>query len=60
MFVFNRVHDSKVKLKMAKTKYTLEEPINVAERIKKGMYMYAKNNGINSDLDFMYSLEFSH
>lgn len=36
MFVFNRVDDSKVKLKMAKTKYTLEEPKNVAERIKKG------------------------
>lgn len=35
-FVFNRVDDSKVKLKMAKTKYTLEEPKNVAERIKKG------------------------
>ena len=33
---FNRVDDSKVKLKMAKTKYTLEEPKNVAERIKKG------------------------
>jgi len=44
-FVFNRVHDSKVKLKMKQTKYTLEEPKNVAERIKKGtdttyMYLY--------------------
>ena len=35
-FAFNRVHDSKVKLKMKQTKYTLEEPKNVAERIKKG------------------------
>ncbi|XP_078377523.1 receptor-type tyrosine-protein phosphatase N2-like [Oculina patagonica] len=30
-----KVHDSKVKLKMAQTKYTLEEPGDVAERIKK-------------------------
>ena len=52
-FVFNRVDDSKVKLKMAKTKYTLEEPKNVAERIKKGTDT-KKNNDPNSDLDFIH------
>ena len=57
-FVFNRVDDSKVKLKMAKTKYTLEEPKNVAERIKKGTDT-KKNNDPNSDLDFIYSFKFS-
>lgn len=34
--VFNRVNKAEVKLKMAQTEYTLEEPRAVAERIKKG------------------------
>ena len=34
--VFNRVNNAEVKLKMAQTQYTLEEPRAVAERIKKG------------------------
>ena len=35
--MFNRVQDSKVKLKMAETKYTQEEPRDVAHRIEKGI-----------------------
>ena len=34
--VFNRVNNAEVKLKMAQTQYTLEEPRSVAERITKG------------------------
>ena len=34
----HRVQDSKVKLKMAQTKYTLEKPDDVAKRIEKGIY----------------------
>lgn len=37
MFVFNRVDDFKVKLKMVKIKYIFEEFKNVVERIKKGI-----------------------
>lgn len=36
LLLFNRVHDGKVKLKMAQTEYTLEEPGDVAKRIEKG------------------------
>ena len=36
LFLFDRVQDSKVKLKMAETRYTLEEPKEVAKRIEKG------------------------
>lgn len=39
-----RVHDSNIKLKMAKTKYTLEEPSDVAERIKKGIDYLSKHD----------------
>ena len=36
VFIFNRVNNAEVKLKMAQTQYTLEEPRAVTERIKKG------------------------
>ena len=36
MFFIHRVEDSNVHVKMAQTKYTLEKPEDVAERIKKG------------------------
>lgn len=44
VFVFNRVNNAEVKLKMAQTQYTLEEPRAVAERIKEGN----SSNTVNS------------